>query len=262
MVAGLTSLRGFVHENFIPALERCAVILSRLLGIARFHAGEDSTGFDEAQINKLIDIVTCLMMVAHKMLTTVMDELEHFNAFSVWLRLEIDKQGSSSMAEELSEKEATMDNAKVLSYIQYYLARSPLALYLDEVAKEDYVKAQEMVKPGMPLMHLLDKQLEEQEAGRPFMKVLPRVGFLLNFLSSRVNAVINGIAEAEKHGVRFGPATRLSVGKKIWKHDLWMSRHSEKVSPPFPQRCNVNFGSLMDHIGRFGCRVYRNSAGG
>ena len=183
-MAGLTSLRGLVHECFIPALERCGVILSRLLGIARFHGPGENIGFEEAQITKLLDIVSCLMMVAHKVLAAAMDELEHFNAFSTWLRFEIDKQGSSSISEELSEKEATMDNPKVLSYIQHYLASSPLSLYFDQAAKEDYVKDQQMIEPGASLMDLLDKQLQEQEAGRPYMKVLPRVNFLLNYMTS------------------------------------------------------------------------------
>ncbi len=230
VVSGLTSLRGLVHENFIPALERCGFILSRLLGLARFHDSEDNIGFNEAQISKLVDIVSCLMMIAHRVLTTVMDELEHFHSFSVWMRLEIDKQGSSSVSEELTEKEATMDHPKVLLYIQHYLASSPLGLYFDEVAKEDYVKDQEMVEPGPSLLELLDKQLQEQDAGRLFMKVLPRVDFLVNYLTSRANTVIQGIADAEKQGVRFGQATGISIGKKIWKHDLWMSQPSKKVS--------------------------------
>jgi len=211
-------------------LERCGVILSRLLGLARFHASEENIGFNEAQITKLMDIVSCLMMVAHKVLTAVMDELEHFGSFSTWLRLEIDKAGSSSVSEELTEKEATMDHPKVLAYIHHYLAGSPLALFFDEVAKEDYIKDQEMVEPGPSLLDLLDKQLQEHKARRPFMKVLPRVDFLANYLTSRANTVIQGIAAAEKEGVHFGEAIEISIRKKIWKHDLWMGRPSKKVS--------------------------------
>ncbi|AEO68807.1 uncharacterized protein THITE_2118487 [Thermothielavioides terrestris NRRL 8126] len=228
VVSGLTSLRSLVHENFMPALERCAIILSRLLGIARFHDSEEGLGFDKGQIKKLIDIVSCLTMVAHRVLTTVMDELEHFHAFSIWLRFEIDKQGSPSANEELSEKEATMDHVKVLSYIQHYLTKNPLALYFDEVAKEDYLRDQEMIEPGPSLLDLLDKQLQEQEAGRPYMKVLPRVDFLVNYLTSRANVVFKGIAEAEKQSVQFGPATEVSIGSGIWKHDVWMNRRDKK----------------------------------
>ncbi|KAL2181428.1 anaphase-promoting complex, cyclosome, subunit 4-domain-containing protein [Thermothelomyces heterothallicus CBS 202.75] len=234
VVAGLTGLRDLVHGNFIPALERCGVILSRLLGIARFYGPEEAIGFDEDQVRKLTDIVSCLMMTAHRVLTIVMDELEHFGAFSTWLRLEIDKQGSSSHAEELSEKEATMDHPKVLSYIRYYLASSPLALHLEEVAKEDYIRDREMVTPGLSLTDLLDKQLREHDAGRSYMKVLPRIGFQLNYLTAKANAVFEGIANSEKQGVEFGRATEVSVGRKIWKHHLWMGRtgnrnHSTRV---------------------------------
>lgn len=230
MVSGLTGLRSLVHENFIPALERCGTILSRLLGVARFHGPEAGLGFDEAQINKLVDIITSLMVVANRVLTSVMDELDYFNAFSIWLHMEIDKQASSSVNEELTEKEATMDHPKVLLYIQHYLASSPLSLYFDEVTKEDYVNDQELVAPGLSLLDLLDKQLQEQEAGRRSMKVLPRISFLLNYLTSKANVVFDGIAEAQRHGVKFGQAVGLSVGKKIWKHDLWMGRPRKKVS--------------------------------
>jgi anaphase-promoting complex subunit 4 len=214
----------------MPALERCGAILSRLLGIARFHGPGKSIGFDEAQIVKLIDIISCLMMVSHRILTTVMDELEYFNAFSIWLRLEIDKQGSSSITEELSEKEATMDNPRVLSYIQHYLASSPLSVYFEEVVKEDYLNDQEMVAPGVSLLDLLDKQLQEQAEGRPYMKVFPRIDFLLNYLVTSANAIFDGIANAEKQGVKFGQATEVSIGRKIWKYDLWMGQPHKKVS--------------------------------
>ncbi|KAK4139300.1 anaphase-promoting complex, cyclosome, subunit 4-domain-containing protein [Dichotomopilus funicola] len=228
VVSGLTGLRSLVHENFIPALERCGTILSRLLGLARFHDPEAGLGFDEAQINKLVDIVTSLMVVANRVLTSVMDELEHFNAFSTWLHMEIDKQSSSSVSEELTEKEATMDHPKVLVYIQHYLANSPLSLYFDEATKEDYLNDRELLAPGLSLLDLLDKQLQEQEAGRRSMKVLPRISFLLNYLTSKASAVFDGIAEAQRHGVKFGQAVGLSIGKKIWKHDLWMGRSRKK----------------------------------
>lgn len=230
MVSGLVSLRGLVHENFIPALERCGVILSRLLGLARFHDAEDNIGFTESQITSLVDTVSGLMLVAHKILVTVMDELEQFTVFSSWLRLEIDKQSSSSANEEITEKEATMDHGKVLSYIQRYLISSPLAVYLQEATQEDATKAQEGLEQGPSLLDLLDKQIREQEAGRPYMKALPQIDFLLNRLTSISKVVFKGIAEAEAQGVRFGQATELSIGRKIWKHNLWVSRPDKEVS--------------------------------
>ncbi|KAK3357076.1 anaphase-promoting complex, cyclosome, subunit 4-domain-containing protein [Lasiosphaeria hispida] len=231
VVSGLENLRSLVHENFIPALERCGIILSRLLGIARFHDSRENIGFTSAQISRLMDIVSCLTVVAHKVLLCVMDELDHFTTFSVWLRMEIDKQASSTINEDLTEKEATMDNAKVLVYIQRYLASSPLALYFDEVTKEDYAKDQELTEAGPSLLELLDKQLKRQEAGQPYMRALPHVDFLVNYLNNRANTVFQDIAEAEKRGVRFGQAAEVSIGQKIWKQDIHMCSVRKKEHP-------------------------------
>ncbi|KAK0711407.1 anaphase-promoting complex, cyclosome, subunit 4-domain-containing protein [Lasiosphaeris hirsuta] len=228
VVSGLENLRSLIHENFLPALERCGIILSRLLGIARFHDSRESIGFTSAQISKLMDIVSCLTVVAHKVLLCVMDELDHFTAFSVWLRMEIDKQASSTINEDLTEKEANMDNAKVLAYIQRYLVSSPLALYFDEVTKEDYAKDQELTEAGPSLLELLDKQLKRQEAGQPFMRALPHIDFLVNYLTNRANTVFQDIAEAEKRSVRFGQAVEVSIGQKIWKQDLHMCSVGKK----------------------------------
>ncbi|KAK3368118.1 anaphase-promoting complex, cyclosome, subunit 4-domain-containing protein [Podospora didyma] len=227
VVSGLENLRSLVHENFIPALERCGIILSRLFGIARFHDSSENIGFNAAQITRLIEIVSCLTVVSHKVLLIVMDELEHFTVFSTWLRMEIDKLASSSMNEELLEKEATMDNIKVLAYTQRYLISSPLALYFDEVTEEEYTKSQELADDGASLLETLDKQLSRQEAGQPYMKAIPQIHFLLKYLSSRANHVFRDIAEAEKRSVRFGQATELVIGEKIWKHDLRMCSKSK-----------------------------------
>jgi anaphase-promoting complex subunit 4 len=230
VITGLVNLRGLVHENFIPALERCGIILSRLLGIARFHRSEESIGFSEAQISKLAEIISCLLMVAHKVLLIVMDELEQFTVFSVWLRMEIDKQASSSITDELSEKEATMDYAKVLSYIQNYLVSSPLATYFGELDKEQHITDKEHIEQAPSLPDILGAELQKQEAGQPYMAALPRVEFLLDYLTSKASIVFKGIARAEEQGVRFGQATELSIGKKIWKHDIWVSRPKKNVS--------------------------------
>ncbi|KAK4169419.1 anaphase-promoting complex, cyclosome, subunit 4-domain-containing protein [Cladorrhinum sp. PSN259] len=218
---GLLNLRSLVHENFIPALERCGVILSRLLGLARFHESNKNIGFTAAEISKLMDIVACLMVVAHKVVLNVMTELEYFTAFSIWLRMEIDKQSSSSQSDELTEKEATMDNAKVLSYIQRYLVTSPLATYFDEGADENYAKGEELAEEGPSLLQLLDKEMQKQEAGQEYMKTLPHVDFLIKYLNKKAGNVFLNIAAAQKRGVRFGRVTTISLqDNKIWKQDV------------------------------------------
>ena len=222
VVSGLENLRDLVHQNMIPAIERCGVILSRLLGIARFHEGGVDLGFNSPQIHRLMDIVSCLALVSHKILLLVMEELELFAAFSSWLRFEIDKLATSNPSDELSEKEATMDNGKVLAYIQRYLTANPLGMYFNKVSKEDWTKDWENIEDGPSLLDMLDKQHQKQESGAPHMKAFPQLEFLVNYLSTRANSVFQDIAEAERRSVRFSSPTRFNIGSPVGKFDVRM----------------------------------------
>jgi len=240
VVSGLENLRDLVHQNMIPALERCGIILSRLLGLASFHEPQDNIGFTGAQIAWLMDVVTCLLLVSHKILLVVMDELELFTAFSSWLRLEIDKLVSSTLSEELSEKEATMDNGRVLQYIQRYLAASPLALYLDKVGKEDWAKDLDVIDGGPALLDLLDQQLQKRDTGAPYMAAFPNVHFLVDYLSARAGVVFNAIAEAERRSVRFGRTTKLDIASPVSRFDVHMTAVPKTVRQRHrPHRHNV-----------------------
>lgn len=229
VVSGLESLRGLVHENFLPALERCSVILSRLRGLAQFYDTRDDIGFSVAQINRVTDIISCLTLVGHKILVLVMDELEHFTSFSTWLRFQIDRLASSSAGEELTEKEATMDNGKILTYIQRYLTQSPLDNFFDDVAKDDYSADWQHIEDGASLLEVLDKQLKKREQGQPSMKALPHVDFLVKYLTTRSDMIFKGIAEAKKRSVRLGKPMTLSTGRTITKMDVRMCEDDGKV---------------------------------
>lgn len=231
VVSGLLHLRGLVHENFLPALERCGINLSRLLGIARYHDGQESIGFTAAQITRLLDIVSCLTVVGRRVLTSVMDELEHFQAFSSWLRLEIDKQATSRPSDELTEKEATMDTVKVLTYIKRYLLGSPLELHFAQISRPDLDESLKLAEDGFPLLEMLDKPQPRQGTSQRYPKALPKVEFLVDLLTNQANVVFHDIAEAEKRSVRFGSSTELSIGDKIWKHDVQMCSASKTDTP-------------------------------
>lgn len=221
-MSGLESLRSLVHENFIPALERIAIILSRLLGIARFHESKEEIGFTSAQITKVMDIVSCLMLVGNKILLIVMEELDLFHSFSTWLRYEIDRLASSSAIDELTEKEATMEHGKILKYIQQYMASSPLGSYLGKVSKEDLDRDLKLMEDGTSLLDLLDKQIKKQEGGQAQTAVFPQIEFLGSNLDDKANAVFDGIAEAEKRSVRFGQPSQIKLEQDIAKLDVKM----------------------------------------
>ncbi|KAI0382736.1 anaphase-promoting complex, cyclosome, subunit 4-domain-containing protein [Hypomontagnella monticulosa] len=227
VVSGLQALRGLVHENLIPALERIGIILSRLLGIARFHESKAETGFTSAQITRIMDIVSCLMLVGNKILLVVMEELELFQSFSIWLRNEIDKLASSSLTEELTEKEATMEHGKILAYIQLYMSSSPLRHYLDNVPAESSEKGRQQAEAGSSLLELLSKQLKKQDAGQSDESTFAQIEFLCGYLDDKADAIFEGIAEAEKRSVRFGQPTPIELEGNISKFDVVMSTVSD-----------------------------------
>jgi anaphase-promoting complex subunit 4 len=218
-----------VHENFLPALERIAIILSRLLGIARFHDSKDEIGFTSVQITKVMDIVTCLMLVGNKILLIVMEELELFQAFSSWLRYEIDRLASTTVSEELTEKEATMDHGKILAYIQQYMPASPLRFYLSKVSEEDSARDSGNIEGALSLLDVLDKQIKNQENGKPQTTSIGQVEFLGVLLLKHADIIFEGIATAKKRSVRFGRLQRIKLEGDVSKLDMRMCGVKEKV---------------------------------
>lgn len=223
VVSGLQALRSLVHENFLPALERIGIILSRLLGIARFHESKAETGFTSTQITRLMDIVSCLMLVGNKILLIVMEELELFQSFSIWLRHEIDRLASSSGTDELTEKEVTMEHGKILAYIQQYMPASPLRYYLSGIPADESEKGRQQAESGNSLLELLTKQLKKQDSGQSDQGAFSQVVFLCSYLDNKANVIFEGIAEAEKRSVRFGQPAALEVEHSVSKFDVTIS---------------------------------------
>jgi anaphase-promoting complex subunit 4 len=230
VASGLENLRSLVHENFLPALERIAIILSRLLGIARFHESKEEIGFTSAQITKVMDIVSCLMLVGNKILLLVMEELDLFHSFSTWLRFEIDRLATSSSSEELLGKEATIEHGKILTYIQRYMQASPLRAYLSSIPRDMIDRQGRVADDGTALLSNLDKQIQIQEKGLQEDIVFPQVEFLCTYLRDNANVVFDGIAEAEKRSVRFGNPTKIELENNISKVDVRMCGAQKGVS--------------------------------
>ncbi|TVY83618.1 Coatomer subunit delta [Lachnellula suecica] len=223
VTTGLENLRKLVHENLLPALERCSVILSRFSGIAKFQGPNDTVGFSSQQISLIMDTVACLHLVASRILIQVVDELDLFGAFSAWLRFEIDRlasEGSIALKDEEAEKEATIDHSKVLLYLQNCMDSSPLEVYLGDCTSEDYSNGWSHAEQGLPMFDLLEKQSEKQEKGLPYMKPLPRVELLCKFLSKQAKIIFAQIAEAEKRNVLLGNPQEIGVAESDGPKDV------------------------------------------
>lgn len=176
-----------------------------------------------------MDIISCLNLVGHKILLIVMEELEHFKSFSAWLRFQIDRLQATN-DEELTEKEATMDTGRVLTYIERYLVDSPLRIYFDEISQENRDADLGATQQGVVVLDVLTTQLNKYEEGQEHMKALPHVEFLMDYATQWANAIFHDIAEAKKRSVRFGQPVRLAIGHKIDHFDVRM-RQSDKVLP-------------------------------
>ncbi|KAL8328790.1 hypothetical protein RB597_004515 [Gaeumannomyces tritici] len=224
VTSGLGNIRALIHENMLPALDRCAIILSRLLGLARFHDGSRSdVGLSAAKISRLLEIISCLILACHKVLVHVMNELELFGMFSSWLRFQIDRLASSasSAADDLTEREATMDNGKVLEYISRFLTQSPAAMFFGPLDPEAFREDEALADGGPPpLLDAVEAQIRLAENGEPHMQALPRIDFLVWYLKGKAQGVFDDIAEAERRSVRFGSPTALAVGGPVSKQEI------------------------------------------
>ncbi|KAJ0118432.1 hypothetical protein J7T55_009215 [Diaporthe amygdali] len=234
VIPGLENLRNLIHENMLPAIERCTLILSRLSGIARFHEEEDHVGFTNTEITRLVDILSALNLICHRVLLIVMEELELFRIFSSWLRLTIDRVSSSTVPEEFVEKEALLDPAKILRYIERFLVSSPMAVHFAKVPREAWDEDWERMQDSSGVLNELDNQLKRQEAGSSYMKGLTQMAFVVDFLTAKAGDVFKNIAEAEKRSVRFGQAQKLELVRESSGLETFTSVDAKMCSVPKP----------------------------
>ena len=234
MIPGLENLRNLIHENMLPAIDRCTVILSRLSGIARFHEEEDHVGFTNTEITRLVDILSALNLICHRVLLITMEELELFRMFSSWVRLTIDRVSSTTVPEDLMEKEAILDPAKILRYIERYLVRSPMAIHFEKVSREIWDEDWQRMQDSSAVLDELDNQLKRQDAGKSYMKGLAQMAFVVDLLTAKAEGVFKNIAEAEKRSVRFGRAVKLELARENSNLETFTAVDSRMCSVPKP----------------------------
>ncbi|KAK2762196.1 hypothetical protein FQN54_001205 [Arachnomyces sp. PD_36] len=211
---GYENVRRLTHECLLPALERCGVLLSRLIGLAKFHKLSHILGLEVRSLKDVMETVDCLNLLSHKVLIHSGREIREFSAFSRWLRHEIDLQGAdplSATMEELVEKSDTIDYSQSLSYIQGAMKRSAL---------EDYIQPSTgHFSPPRPSSGGWDSsrsdgsfyetykkllQLHEQQGDKANDKVtLPLLGDLTSRLGSQCEKVFSQIAETQRRGILY-----------------------------------------------------------
>ncbi|KAJ5126704.1 hypothetical protein N7448_007483 [Penicillium atrosanguineum] len=136
VAGGYENIRRLTHENLLPALERSQVLISRLVGLSKFHKFSDVLGLDTPKLNGIVETLDCLQLLAHRILIHTNEELDQFTAFSRWLRHEILILGSEPLSqteEELLEKRDIFDVPPTTKYITGALQKSVLRNFIRQL---------------------------------------------------------------------------------------------------------------------------------
>lgn len=140
VTTALTTLLALVHENLIPALDRCSIIISRLRGLAQFHDREWIFTSSITDFTALLNVLRNMRLLAHTVLLYAGEEKRQFHAFSKWLRFVIDFEATepdSQSRAEMEGRDAGVDVSLVLDYIQFGMTKSDLTPYLRPEAQLD-----------------------------------------------------------------------------------------------------------------------------
>jgi anaphase-promoting complex subunit 4 len=125
---GYAKVRELVHTSILPALDRCAAILTHLRGLAIYHENSPIFNVPSPTFDSILEIIRCMRLLAHHVLLYYSEESRQFTTFSTWLRREIDTQASQTPPNpnEEAEQDLNIDFSLLLTYIQGALSESRL----------------------------------------------------------------------------------------------------------------------------------------
>ncbi|KAI9814210.1 MAG: hypothetical protein M1827_003376 [Pycnora praestabilis] len=225
VTTGYENIRRLAHENLLPALERGAIIVSRLRGLSRYQDSNATLGLSTQDLNNVFDIISCLTLIMHSILIYSSKELEQFLAFSKWLRHEIDVQATdltSSSADEMADKDAMIDHRNVLEYIQGAMTRSQLSDFLSQQPLEDIQAEWKLVEKRYSLYDDFKEKFRKYTEDLPTEKIIPGLDALSFQLNRQCEVVFDQIAKTEKRNVIYGTPILLDISCKSRLMDMRM----------------------------------------
>ncbi|CAG8267102.1 unnamed protein product [Penicillium nalgiovense] len=213
---GYENIRRLTHECLLPALERSQVLLSRLVGLSKFHKLSDVLGLDTTKLNAIVETLDCLHLLAHRVLTHANEELGQFAAFSRWLRYEIHVLNSEPLSqtlEELQEKRDLFDVPPTVKYIKGALTKSALRNFIRQLPMIGVVQPPAPpTDKWLPGGHdrsffdtyksLLQQQRESRDKGGDGTSVeTPKLNDLTRRLGIQFEKVFGEIALTQRRGI-------------------------------------------------------------
>ncbi|KAL6720420.1 hypothetical protein ACLMJK_002342 [Lecanora helva] len=209
---GYESIRRLVHENLLPALERFTVLVSRLRGLAKFETSQVMLGLSTLNLDNILDTVNCLQLVAHRILKTACSEIRQFQAFSEWLRQEIESQAADHNSSDITEKDTNIDYANTLEYIQGPMMHSHLITLFNLRSEEKSSSQWDLASEGRSLFELYKREYTEPVNNEHRAKHLPGLDALVKHLDTQCETVFERIAETQRRNVRFAGPVSVGAG--------------------------------------------------
>ncbi|KAE8377835.1 putative anaphase-promoting complex component Cut20/Apc4 [Aspergillus bertholletiae] len=211
--SGYENVRRLAHECLLPALERCEVLLSRLIGLSKFHKICGILGLGTSDLNAIVETLDCLHLLSHHILINANEELSQFSSFSRWLRHEIEIQSAEPMSqtlEELQEKTDMVEYPQTLKYIRGALTKSKLRGFIQQLPLIGFARpAPRTSDKWAPTGHdgsfydtfkkLLEQSNQASNADSPVE--LPKMNDLTKRLGLQFEKVFGQIALTQRRGI-------------------------------------------------------------
>ena len=214
-MSGYENIGRLVHENLLPALQRFMVLVSRLRGLSRFQESITELGLGTEELDHMLDTVNCLQLLAHSVLISVGSERHQFTAFSVWLKQEIEIQGTTTSlpSDDSLEQDLMLDHALILEYIQGAMLQSRLSEFFAMQPDSDERPAWNSIDQNAPIYENFKKEVKLCNQGLRPERKLAGLDILIARLSKQSATLFHNISEAQKRKVRLGELIALGAGK-------------------------------------------------
>ncbi|EGD91896.2 hypothetical protein H106_00379 [Trichophyton rubrum CBS 735.88] len=207
----------------MPALERCGVLLSRLIGLSKYHRISPILGLETTYLKACVATLDCLTLLGHKVVLHSSIELKEFHAFSHWMQHEIKLQSTdptSSTMDELVEAADEIDYGTTLGYVKGALTNSALQGFLQVpqpppgapgADPEDRKRWDVDIQDDGTFYEEYKKLVSQHESQRSVEGLsIPMLGDLTARLSAQCDRVFKQIAETQRRGTLFRSALKLN----------------------------------------------------
>ncbi|KAI9882646.1 MAG: hypothetical protein M1823_005606 [Watsoniomyces obsoletus] len=242
--SGYERVRRLTHELLFPAIERCAVLASRLRGVSKYHHSNAALGLSTENFNHILDAVSCLTILAHDILHSANAEHRQFATFSAWLRREIDAQATDpTSGTDPPERDLDLDYSKILGYMQGPMLRSKLNRLLQETPS-NVGRGKFSASEGPMLLHRFKEDLAKLGAGLPLKGGPLSLWELTSLLGYRCDIVFQQIASAQRRNVIFTTPVTLTSSEDGIITDMKMSSEGGRSTTYVAVRSRVHVHDL------------------